>query len=596
MPEISLWQFFIDLTNPQLAFLPRALTVAVIAAIVCGVVGCHVVLRGMAFIGDAVAHAVFPGLALAFAMEVSVVAGGAVAGVIVALVIAAFSQRRRVKEDTVIGIFFAAAFALGLVLISRVDGYTGSLTSFLFGSLTGVPLSDIWVSLGVGTLIIAVLVWLGPGLTAVALDRESARAMNLPVFVLDVVLYLAVTAAVVISVRTIGNILVLALLVTPPATARLLTDRLAPMMLTSAAIGAVGSVLGVWLSWAYDIPTGASVVLSLTAIFLATWVFSPRHGVLAGRMPRTTMSTTASTASATGSTSLVMVSLILGTAGLVIFGPVANPGTAHAAEVPAVDCEALAAGRGAGADADDESCADDTEIDPRAVANELKSFDREIKALDRVTEALKKDFERAQTVPTTHRPAPTARPAAPARDKAPRDDAARDDAARADAAPEPSQPVAQAPAGQSSAGQLPEQPPSQPVAVQPPVVQAPSEQVPVEQIPQVQAPQAQSPQVQSPQGQAPSEQPPQPSAVAVPDAGEQQPVLRSSLAGEKTHDAARVGTTELASTGDASAHSGWGFWAGLVFGIGMLALLGGVILIALAARSRADARVEDAGR
>lgn len=596
MPEISLWQFFIDLTNPQLAFLPRALTVAVIAAIVCGVVGCHVVLRGMAFIGDAVAHAVFPGLALAFAMEVSVVAGGAVAGVIVALVIAAFSQRRRVKEDTVIGIFFAAAFALGLVLISRVDGYTGSLTSFLFGSLTGVPLSDIWVSLGVGTLIIAVLVWLGPGLTAVALDRESARAMNLPVFVLDVVLYLAVTAAVVISVRTIGNILVLALLVTPPATARLLTDRLAPMMLTSAAIGAVGSVLGVWLSWAYDIPTGASVVLSLTAIFLATWVFSPRHGVLAGRMPRTTMSTTASTASATGSTSLVMVSLILGTAGLVIFGPVANPGTAHAAEATAVDCEAPAAGAGAGADADDESCADDTEIDPRAVANELKSFDREIKALDRVTEALKKDFERAQTVPTTHRSAPTARPAASARDKAPRDDAARDDAARADAAPEPSQPVAQAPAGQSSAGQLPEQPPSQPVAVQPPAVQAPSEQVPVEQIPQVQAPQVQSPQVQSPQVQSPSEQPPQPSPVAVPDAGEQQPVLRSSLAGNGTHDAARAGTTELASTGDVSAHSGGGFWAGLVFGIGMLALLGGVILIALAARSRADARVEDAGR
>lgn len=265
-------EFLQDLTNPALGFLSRALLISLIVAIVCGVVGTHVVLRGMAFIGDAVAHAVFPGLAVAFALQFSVLLGGAVAGVVVAELIAVFSQRRRVKEDTVIGIFFAASFALGLVIIARVEGYTASLTSVLFGSITGVADGDILVAAIVGTAVIALLLALTPQLTAVALDRETARAMNLPVLLLDLVLYLAVTAAVVISVSTIGNILVLALLITPAATARLLTDRLPAMMALSAALGALGSLLGLYLSWAADLPTGAAIVLTVTAAFLAVWL------------------------------------------------------------------------------------------------------------------------------------------------------------------------------------------------------------------------------------------------------------------------------------------------------------------------------------
>lgn len=265
-------EFLQDLTNPALGFLSRALLISLIVAIVCGVVGTHVVLRGMAFIGDAVAHAVFPGLAVAFALQFSVLLGGAVAGVVVAVLIAVFSQRRRVKEDTVIGIFFAASFALGLVIIARVEGYTASLTSVLFGSITGVADGDILVAAIVGTAVIALLLALTPQLTAVALDRKTARAMNLPVLLLDLVLYLAVTAAVVISVSTIGNILVLALLITPAATARLLTDRLPAMMALSAALGALGSLLGLYLSWAADLPTGAAIVLTVTAAFLAVWL------------------------------------------------------------------------------------------------------------------------------------------------------------------------------------------------------------------------------------------------------------------------------------------------------------------------------------
>lgn len=280
---ISPLDFFSDLTNPALAFLPKALLISVMSAIVCGIVGTHVVLRGMAFIGDAVAHAVFPGIAIAFVMQGSMLLGGAVAGLIIALLVAVFSQNRRIKEDTVIGIFFAAAFALGLVIISQIDGYTASLTSFLFGSITGVPDSDIILVAIVGTVVIATLLLLNKELVTVSLDRETASAQNLPIFWLDLVLYFAVTAAVVISVRTIGNILVLALLVTPAATARLLTERLAVMMALSAAFGAVCSFLGLYLSWAINLPTGATIVLTVTTLFFLVWLLSPKQGAL-GRL------------------------------------------------------------------------------------------------------------------------------------------------------------------------------------------------------------------------------------------------------------------------------------------------------------------------
>lgn len=268
---ISFSQFLADLTNPALAFLPKALLVAVLSALVCGVIGTHVVLRGMAFIGDAVAHAVFPGLAIAFALQFSVIAGGALAGAVVALLIALFSQRRRVKEDTIIGIFFAAAFALGLVVISKVQGYTASLNSFLFGSITGVSNSDIIFSAVVGAVVILAVAALHKEIVAVSVDRETAAAMGIRVLLIDVVLYLAVTAAVVMSVRTVGNILVLALLITPAAAARLWTDRLVVMMALSAVIGMVGSFLGVYVSWAIDVPTGATIVLVLTVVFLSSF-------------------------------------------------------------------------------------------------------------------------------------------------------------------------------------------------------------------------------------------------------------------------------------------------------------------------------------
>jgi manganese/iron transport system permease protein len=280
--------FLIDLFNPDLAFLPKALLIAVMSSIVCGVVGCYVVLRGMAFIGDAVAHAVFPGLAVAFVVSGNLILGGTIAGVATAILVAVFAQNRRLREDSVIGVFFVAAFALGIVIISRAPGYAGSLQQFLFGSITGIPDEDLYVVGGAGVLVLGVVFLLHKEFVTVTLDREMARAMGLRVFWLDIVLYVLVTLAVVISVQTIGNILVLALLITPAATARLLTDRLGVMMTLAPVLGGLSAMVGLYISWSWDFPVGGTIVLVLTAVFLAAWVASPRHGLLARHLRRVT--------------------------------------------------------------------------------------------------------------------------------------------------------------------------------------------------------------------------------------------------------------------------------------------------------------------
>lgn len=277
---ISFLDFLGDLANPALAFLPKALFVGVFSAVICALVGTHVVLRGMAFIGDAVSHAVFPGIAVAFVLQGSLLAGGAVAGLVIAVAIALFSQNRHVKEDSIIGILFAGSFALGLIIVSRVAGYSGSLQSFLFGSITGIPNRDIvWVAI-VGVAIMGVLWFFHKELVAVSLDRESAAAVGLPLVTLDVVLYLTVAGAVVVSVQIIGNVLVLALLVGPAATARLLTNKLPVMMFLATLIGANAAFWGLYLAWALDLPVGATIVLVCTVLFVGAWLFSWR-----GRLP-----------------------------------------------------------------------------------------------------------------------------------------------------------------------------------------------------------------------------------------------------------------------------------------------------------------------
>ncbi|MFE7123513.1 anchored repeat-type ABC transporter permease subunit [Streptomyces sp. NPDC057617] len=265
----------------ELPFMQRAFTVAAVVGLVCGVVGVFVVLRGMAFIGDAVAHSAFPGVALAYAFNGSLLFGGAAAGITTAVLIAVVSQNRRLKEDSVIGVFFAFAFGLGIVLVSTRDSWTTDLSSFLFGQVLAVSSGDVWTVAGIGAVLVALVLVLRKELVAVSLDRETARAAGLPVLRLDLTLYVVVTATIVMSLEAVGNILVLALLITPAATARMLTERLWSMTLLASAIGCAGSVAGLYVSYAYDLAAGGSVVVVLTGVFATVWCLAPRHGPLA---------------------------------------------------------------------------------------------------------------------------------------------------------------------------------------------------------------------------------------------------------------------------------------------------------------------------
>ncbi|WP_030160839.1 anchored repeat-type ABC transporter permease subunit [Glycomyces sp. NRRL B-16210] len=262
-------------------FMQRAFAVAVMSAVVCVAVGAFVVLRGMAFIGDAVAHAVFPGVAIGFVLHLNLALSGAVAGVATALAIVLISQTRRLKEDTVIGIFWAAAFGLGIVVVSTQDSYTGDLASFLFGQILALGDEDVVLVAVAGAVLVAATFLLRRQLIAVSLDRETARASGLPVLALDIALYVMVTVAIVIALQAVGNILVLALLVTPAAAARLVTDRLGPMVAVGCAVAAFGAIAGLYLSFYYDLAAGGLIVLVITGVFLTAWLFAPRHGVLA---------------------------------------------------------------------------------------------------------------------------------------------------------------------------------------------------------------------------------------------------------------------------------------------------------------------------
>lgn len=275
------------LTDPlQYPFMQRALMEIMIIGVLCGLVGCFVVLRGLAFIGDALAHAVFPGVVLSYAAAKSILIGAFAFGTLTALGIAILSRSRRVSEDSAIGVIFAAFFALGVVILSRQGGFRRDLGSLLFGNILGVSMTDVWVTLVVALIVAGILLALLKELTLVAFDPTMARSAGYPVFALDLLLLLLVSATIVVSLQTVGNILILALVVTPPAAARLLTDRLGHMMLASVGIAVGSGVAGLYISFHAATAAGATVVLTATAAFLVCLVFAPNHGLLSGYRAR----------------------------------------------------------------------------------------------------------------------------------------------------------------------------------------------------------------------------------------------------------------------------------------------------------------------
>ena len=274
----GIWGWFAD--PLEFEFMQRALLAVVLVGIVSAVVGAFVVVRGMAFIGDAVAHASFAGVAGAFALGVSIYFGALVAAIATALGIAFISQRGRLRFDTAIGVLFAGAFALGIVIISRQENYVSDLSSFLLGSVFGVSWGDLQLMALLGAAAIGFIALFYKELLFTSYDATVAAATGIPTQLIDYGLLVLIAISTVVALQAVGIILVIAMLVTPPATASLLVNRLHYIIFVGVAVAVASATIGLYASYYADVASGATIVLTATAFFVAALLFAPRRGIV----------------------------------------------------------------------------------------------------------------------------------------------------------------------------------------------------------------------------------------------------------------------------------------------------------------------------
>jgi len=253
-------------------FMQRGMLAAILVGIVCAIVGTYVVLRGMAFFGDALAHTILPGIALGY-----LVSGGARdqlfwwalgTAVVAALGIGAISKNSEIKEDTAIGIIFAGMFALGIALISTVRSYAVDLSHFLFGDVLSVSSHSLWLILLFGGLVLLTIFAFYKEFTTISFDPILATTLRLPVGLFNNLLLTLIAITVAVSLQTVGVALMVAMLVTPAATAYLLTHRLSKMMILAAIFASLSGVIGLYLSYYLSIASGAAIVLTATMFFM----------------------------------------------------------------------------------------------------------------------------------------------------------------------------------------------------------------------------------------------------------------------------------------------------------------------------------------
>ncbi|MEW6718069.1 MAG: metal ABC transporter permease [Chloroflexota bacterium] len=271
----------------QYDFILRGLVAVVIVGSVCGIIGTYVVLRGMAFFGDALAHAILPGVAIGYLMG-----GGAReplfwwamgTAIVSSLTIGAISRSTKIKSDTAIGIIFASMFALGVALISTVRSYTVDLTHFLFGNVLGVSSADLRL-IAIFSLVIVLIVFaFYKEFLVLSFDPILAATLRLPAKVLDYLLLIMIAVTIVISLQTVGITLLLAMLVTPAATSSLHTHRLPVIMLLAAMFASISGVIGLYLSYYWNISSGAAIVLTTTVFFVLSWIVKKTQGMLKHR-------------------------------------------------------------------------------------------------------------------------------------------------------------------------------------------------------------------------------------------------------------------------------------------------------------------------
>lgn len=261
------------------AFLQKALITSVVVGIICGVIGSFIILRGMALMGDAIAHAILPGVAISYILGINYFYGAVVVGVLTALGISVISEKSRIKSDAAIGIVFSAAFALGVILITMAESAI-DLTQILFGNVLYVRTMDMWLTIIIGIILLLIVVIFFKELLISSFDETMAKVYGLKTRFIHYGIMVLLTLVTVASLQTVGVILVVSLLITPASTAYLLTNRLSTMIVLSATFGALSSVIGIYFSYVYNLPSGPVIALAATAIFLVALVFSPKQGLL----------------------------------------------------------------------------------------------------------------------------------------------------------------------------------------------------------------------------------------------------------------------------------------------------------------------------
>lgn len=263
------------------AFMQRSLIEAIIVGTICAVVGCYLMVQRLALLGDAISHSVLPGLAIAFWLDINIFVGAFIAGIISTICINLIRNRSPIKEDAAMGIVFSAFFAMGITLITLIQKENKiDLNHYLFGNILGVTWGDIRDTVIIAVIILLVVFALYKELLFYTFDQIGAQAVGLPVKLLDMSLMILIALTIVASLKTVGVVLVLSLLITPAATAYLLVSRLHQIMFLGVGIGVLSSISGMYLSYFYNIPSGPAIVLVASGLFVLSLLFSPLHGLI----------------------------------------------------------------------------------------------------------------------------------------------------------------------------------------------------------------------------------------------------------------------------------------------------------------------------
>ena len=280
MSTILDW-FIVPMSYP---FMQRALVIALLVGVVCAVLSCYLVLRGWSLMGDAISHGVLPGIVVAAMTGFPLIVGAFAAGLSCAVLTGYLKENSRLKDDTVMGIVFSGMFALGIVLFSRIETDL-HLTHILYGNVLGVDTQDL-IEMGViaGVTLLVVLVKRRDFLLY-CFDPSHARVVGLPVRTLHYGLLVLLSLTIVAALKVVGIILAVAMLVAPGAIAYLLTDRLERMLMIATVVASGSCVAGVLVSYHIDGATGPCIVLIQASIFILSFLFAPKHGMLAYRLP-----------------------------------------------------------------------------------------------------------------------------------------------------------------------------------------------------------------------------------------------------------------------------------------------------------------------